>query len=30
MMLVELQRRNYSAMSTRNYLRVVADFEVFW
>jgi integrase/recombinase XerD len=26
MMLEELQRRNYSAITTRNYLRVVADF----
>ena len=26
MMLEELQRRNYSAVTTRNYLRVVADF----
>jgi len=26
MMLEELQRRNYSADTTRNYLRVVADF----
>ena len=26
MMLGELQRRNYSADTTRNYLRVVADF----
>ena len=26
MMLEELQRRNYSAIMTRNYLRVVADF----
>ena len=26
MMLEELQRRNYSASTTRNYLRVVADF----
>jgi len=25
-MLEELQRRNYSAITTRNYLRVVADF----
>jgi len=25
-MLEELQRRNYSATTTRNYLRVVADF----
>jgi len=25
-MLEELQRRNYSAATTRNYLRVVADF----
>ena len=26
MMLEELQRRNYSAITTRNYLRVVSDF----
>ena len=26
MMLEELQRRNYSACTTRNYLRVVSDF----
>src|SRR6516165_5444483 len=26
MMLEELQRRNYSAITTRNYLRVVAEF----
>jgi len=26
MMLEELQRRNYSTITTRNYLRVVADF----
>jgi hypothetical protein len=26
MMLEELQRRNYSAVTTRNYLRVVSDF----
>jgi hypothetical protein len=26
MMLEELQRRNYSAITTRNYLRVVTEF----
>ena len=26
MMLEELQRRNYSAITTRNYLQVVTDF----
>ncbi len=26
MMLEELQRRNYSAITSRNYLRVVAEF----
>ena len=26
MMLEELQRRNYSAITTRNYLRVVSEF----
>ena len=31
MMLEELQRRNYSAVTTRNYLRVVAEFaKFFW
>ena len=30
MMLEELQRRNYSAITTRNYLRVVADFAKFF
>jgi site-specific recombinase XerD len=30
MMLEELQRRNYSADTTRNYLRVVADFAKFF
>ena len=30
MMLEELQRRNYSAVTTRNYLRVVADFAKFF
>ena len=30
MMLEELQGRNYSAVSTRNYLRVVADFAKFF
>src|SRR5215472_2667992 len=30
MMLEELQRRNYSAVTTRNYLRVVADFVKFF
>ena len=28
-MLEELQRRNYSAVTTRNYLRVVAEFAKF-
>jgi hypothetical protein len=27
MMLEELQRRNYSAITTRNYLRVVSDIQ---
>jgi len=30
MMLEELQRRNYSAITTRNYLRVVADFAKYF
>ena len=30
MMLEELQRRNYSAITTRNYLRVVASFAKFF
>src|SRR5215472_2913706 len=30
MMLEELQRRNYSAVTTRNYLRVVAEFAKFF
>lgn len=30
MMLEELQRRNYSAVTTRNYLRVVAEFARFF
>lgn len=30
MMLEELQRRNYSAVTTRNYLRVVADFAKYF
>ena len=29
-MLEELQRRNYSAITTRNYLRVVADFAKYF
>jgi hypothetical protein len=29
-MLEELQRRNYSAITTRNYLRVVTDFAKFF
>ena len=29
-MLEELQRRNYSAVTTRNYLRVVADFAKYF
>ena len=30
MMLEELQRRNYSQITTRNYLRVVADFAKYF
>jgi len=30
MMLEELQRRNYSAITTRNYLRIVADFAKYF
>jgi integrase/recombinase XerD len=30
MMLEELQLRNYSAITTRNYLRVVADFAKYF
>ena len=30
MMLEELQRRNYSAVTTRHYLRVVADFAKYF
>jgi hypothetical protein len=30
MMLEELQCRNYSAITTRNYLRVVADFAKYF
>ncbi|MGC0777340.1 MAG: phage integrase N-terminal SAM-like domain-containing protein [Candidatus Acidiferrum sp.] len=30
MMLEELQRRNYSAITTRNYLRVVAGFAKYF
>ena len=30
MMLEELQRRNYSTITTRNYLRVVADFAKYF
>jgi hypothetical protein len=30
MMLEELQRRNYSQITTRNYLRVVADFTKYF
>jgi len=30
MMLEELQRRNYSTVTTRNYLRVVAEFAKFF
>ena len=30
MMLEELQRRNYSGITTRNYLRVVADFAKYF
>ena len=30
MMLEELQRRNYSAITTRNYLRVVAEFAKYF
>ena len=30
MMLEELQRRNYSAITTRNYLRVVTDFAKYF
>jgi hypothetical protein len=30
MMLEELQRRNYSAITTRDYLRVVADFAKYF
>ena len=30
MMLEELQRRNYSAITTRNYLRVVSDFAKYF
>ena len=29
-MLEELQRRNYSTITTRNYLRVVADFAKYF
>jgi hypothetical protein len=29
-MLEELQRRNYSTVTTRNYLRVVAEFAKFF
>ena len=30
MMLEELQRRNYSAITTRNYLRVVTEFAKYF
>jgi len=30
MMLEELERRNYSQITTRNYLRVVADFAKYF